>query len=238
MRIALVGYGKMGRTIEGIAKERGHTISHVIDASDAHLLSDVSPRTTDVVIEFTSPESAVENLKALLNNRVPVVCGTTGWLSHWNEITWLAREVGAPFFYASNFSVGVNLFHVINRRLAKLMDVQSDYSVRIDETHHTEKKDAPSGTALTIGEDILTFLRRKQSTVLGEAKSADDIPIFAHREPGVPGTHTVTYSSEIDDIIITHQAHNRLGFATGAVMAAEWLPGRLGIFGMNDLLEL
>ncbi|GAB3993314.1 4-hydroxy-tetrahydrodipicolinate reductase [Spirosoma daeguense] len=242
MKILLLGYGKMGKTIEQIALERGHQIAGRIDVNNQTDLANLEPDDVDVVIEFSSPESAVKNITYCLERSWPVVCGTTGWLSHRTEIEKLCQENKGAFFYASNYSIGVNLFFRLNKVLAKFMRDYPSYHVSMTEIHHTEKKDAPSGTAITLAEGALEHLPHKQRWVNNEpgselvAVDKDAIEIESLREGTVPGTHTVRYESEVDRIEIQHVAHNRLGFALGAVVAAEWLVGRQGIFGMDDLL--
>jgi 4-hydroxy-tetrahydrodipicolinate reductase len=235
MKITLIGYGKMGKTIEQIATQRGHQISHIIDVSNAQDLQNIKKGDTDVVIEFTQPESAFENVKYCVENQIPIVCGTTGWLEKRPVIEQICQEKKSAFFYASNYSIGVNIFFKINQILAKMMNPYSQYEVSIEEIHHTEKKDAPSGTAITLAEGIMENLERKKGWKLAEG-TLDQIMITALREPNVAGTHTVIYQSEIDTIEIKHTAHSRQGFALGAVLAAEWLKDKQGIFGMNNLL--
>ncbi|WP_420147463.1 4-hydroxy-tetrahydrodipicolinate reductase [Spirosoma sp.] len=242
MNILLLGYGKMGKTIEKIALERSHQIAGRIDADNQADLANLEPDDVDVVIEFSSPESAVENLTYCLDRGWPVVCGTTGWLSHRTDIETLCRDRKGAFFYASNYSIGVNLFFRLNKVLAQFMRNYPSYQVSMTEIHHTEKKDAPSGTAITLAEGVMEHLPNKRRWVSSEAAndpvnmSDDGIAIESLREGTVPGTHTVRYDSDVDRIEITHVAHSRQGFALGAVVAAEWLVGREGVFGMDDLL--
>lgn len=238
MRIAIIGYGKMGKTIEQIAQSKGHEISYRINHENQDLLQELSPETTDVAIEFTQPEAAVSNISLCLQQGVPVVSGTTGWLEHYDTITALCKEKKGAFFYASNFSVGVNLFFIINERVAKLMQGYPDYNVELQETHHTEKKDSPSGTAITLAEGIMQTYTDKSTWINAAAISPDQLSIMSFREEGVPGTHQISYQSSIDTIELKHTAHSREGFAGGAVMAAEWLAGKEGVFGMRDLLGL
>ncbi len=235
MKITLIGYGKMGKTIEQIATQRGHQISHIIDVSNAHDLKTIKKEDTDVAIEFTQPESAFENVRYCVENQIPVVCGTTGWLDKKSVVEQVCQEKKGAFFYASNYSIGVNIFFKINQILAKMMNSYPQYKVSIEEIHHTEKKDAPSGTAITLAEGIIENLERKKGWNLSE-DTADQIKITAIREANVAGTHTVFYQSDIDTIEIKHIAHSRQGFALGAVLAAEWLKDKQGVFGMNDLL--
>lgn len=239
MRILLIGYGKMGKTIEQIAKQRGHQIAGIIDRDNHADLQHFDATRVDVAIEFTEPRSAVSNITHCLHRGIPIVSGTTGWLDYKKEIKIMCKSQGGSFFYASNYSIGVNLFFALNKKLASLMDRQPGYKVSMEEVHHTEKKDEPSGTAITLAEGIIEHVDRTQDWKLSQDSPTDtDIPIEAIREPEVPGTHTVTYQSEVDTISIKHQAHSRQGFAMGAIMAAEWLPSRRGFFGMKDMLGI
>lgn len=237
MKIALVGYGKMGKTIEKIAKERKHDISVIIDKDNLSDLSKISAENTDVAIEFTQPESAFANIKSCLENKVPIVSGTTGWLNKRSEIEALCQKQKGAFFYASNFSIGVNIFFQLNKYLAKMMAQTQDYEAEIEEIHHTEKKDAPSGTAITLAEGMMQSLKHKKTWVNQETPNWEELSIISKREDNVPGTHLVSYHSLIDNIEIKHTAHSRQGFATGAVLAAEWLKGKIGLFGMEDMLQ-
>lgn len=236
MRIALLGYGKMGKAIEKIAAQRGHEIVLKISHENLEDFTKEKMAAADVAIEFTSPESALHNVLKSMEWGVPVVCGSTGW----NDKVYLAKEkcleTNSAFLQASNFSVGVNIFFEINKQLASIMNDWSEYNVSMTEIHHTEKKDSPSGTAITIAEQILENLKRKQHWLEGEEQTNEDIAITALREPLVPGTHIVKYSSAIDDIEIKHTAHSREGFALGAVLAAEYIQRRKGIFTMRDVL--
>ncbi len=240
MRILLIGYGKMGKTIEKLAQDRGHQIAGIIDKHNHSDLQFYDATRVDVAIEFTEPTSAVSNITHCLHRGIPIVSGTTGWLNYRKEIENICDVQKGSFFYASNYSVGVNLFFALNKKLAKMMEQWPGYCVSMEEIHHTEKKDAPSGTAITLAEGIAENLSRKKAwKLVGESEAgAEDIPIKAVREPEVPGTHTINYKSEVDTLSITHQAHSRHGFALGAIMAAEWLPGKIGVFGMEDMLEL
>ncbi|XOD66554.1 MAG: 4-hydroxy-tetrahydrodipicolinate reductase [Flavobacteriales bacterium Tduv] len=233
MNIALIGYGKMGKAIEKEAEARGH---HIV------LITSTTPelealKTADVAIEFSRPEAAFKNLKLCLENQLSVVCGTTGWLEKRNTIEKICQDRGAAFLYASNFSVGVNIFFEINRRLAQLMAPYSDYEVQIEEIHHTQKLDAPSGTAISLAQDIIDETD-KTSWTLNEKKQKDQIPIQAKRSEDVLGIHTVTYRLSIDEIQIKHQAYNRQGFALGALLAAEWIKGKKGVFSMKEVLGI
>lgn len=234
MNILLIGYGKMGKTIEGIALQRGHTISGRIDEPTNQWGLKAG---SDVAIEFTHPDSAVGNLKKCFDAQLPVVCGTTGWLDKRQEVERYCLDQKATFFYASNYSLGVNLFFKLNEYLARLMNAHTNYEVILDETHHTQKKDAPSGTAITLAEGILANLERKTEWVKEKTSTPAELAIRSHRVDPAPGTHVVTYQSAIDDIEIKHTAHSREGFALGAVLAAEWLKDRKGIYGMDDLLR-
>lgn len=238
MKIALIGYGKMGKAIEAIAQSRGHEIVHRIDINSSHLLEKEYLSQADVAIEFTTPETAFSNILKCFDANVPLVCGTTGWLEKLPEVKAICLEKHQAFLYASNFSIGVNIFFELNRRLAELMAPQNAYSVSMEEIHHTQKKDAPSGTAITLAEQILEKLPAKTGWVNKETKDPGMLGIVSKREDPAPGTHTIRYSSSIDDITITHTAHSREGFAAGAVTAAEWLKGKKGIFTMKDVLSL
>lgn len=236
MRISLIGYGKMGKTIEQIALNRGHKIAHIIDADNASDVKLIKPENTDVAIEFTSPDAAYELIAQTVSNGVPVLSGTTGWLDRLSDIISLCNAKQGAFFYASNYSIGANIFFQLNQSLARMMKHQ-DYKVSIEETHHTEKKDAPSGTAITLAEGIIAEIEALTSWVNKEASHANEIPIDSKRLPGVPGTHIVSYTSENDFIEIKHEAKSRAGFASGAVMVAEWLADKEGIFTMKDFLS-
>ncbi len=238
MKIALLGYGKMGHTIEKIAIERGHTISHAINIDNQQELALVSSETTDVAIEFSEPGSAFGNISHCLKNNVPLVCGTTGWLDKLPEVKRLCEQQQGAFFYASNFSIGVNIFFRLNEILAGMMNDFPEYDVEMEEIHHIHKKDAPSGTAITLAEGIIQHLQNKKSWELDKKSAKEALPIFSKREGEVPGTHTVTFRSGVDDIEIKHTAHSRHGFALGAVKVAEWLPGKKGVLNMNDFLKL
>lgn len=234
MKILLIGYGKMGKTIEAIALQRGNTIVGKVDTYE-ELTKFNTP--VDVAIEFTMPESAVENLKFCIDKKIPVVCGTTGWLEKKNEIETLCKQKGGTFFYASNYSLGVNIFFKLNEYLAKLMNRQTGYEVTVDETHHTHKKDAPSGTAITIAEGIFKNYHSKKTWALNETNQPETLVINAHRIDPAPGTHEVKYKSAVDDIEIKHTAHSREGFALGAVLVAEWLADKKGVYSMDDFLK-
>lgn len=238
MNITLIGYGKMGRAIESIATKRGHTIGLVIDMNNRHDLNKEKLSGCDVAIEFTNPHSAADNILACLRAGVPVVSGSTGWLERWEEVKKTCEEMNGSLLYASNFSVGVNIFFEINRRLAQLMQPYPEYDVSIEEIHHTQKKDAPSGTAITLAEDIIQRIGRKSAWTGEHHEKPGELTITSKRIDPAPGTHTVTYSSPIDRIDIIHTAHSREGFASGAVLAAEFLAGRKGIYSMKDVLGI
>jgi len=229
MKIALLGYGKMGKTIERIAKERGHEIVLKVDAPGDYDLS-----VAEVAIEFSTPQSAFANISRALSLGLPTVAGTTGWLEHYPEAVTLCKEHEAAFLYASNFSIGVNIFFELNKTLAQLMRKYPEYAVAIEEIHHTQKLDAPSGTAITLAQEIIEQTD-KVGWELGET-TEDKIPITAKRIENVPGTHIVTYKSVVDTLEIKHTAHSRDGFALGAVLAAEGVIGKKGGFLMKDVL--
>lgn len=238
MNIALIGYGKMGKAIEEIALQKGHRIVLKIFHGNVSELTPENLQKADVAIEFTGPESAAENLKKCLNAGVPVVCGSTGWLSKWEEIKNICTEKNGALIYASNFSIGVNLFFELNDYLSKLMQHYESYDVELKEIHHTQKKDAPSGTAITLAEQILQNISRKKNRVNHPSDKKEELAILSERTDPAPGTHIIKYASGVDDIEIIHTAHNRTGFAGGAVKAAEFLKDKKGIFTMKDVLGL
>lgn len=238
MRVALIGYGKMGRTIEKILIDRGHTVPLIIDMDNINDLNPEKLSGVDVAIEFSTPSAAFDNIIKCLNAGVGVVCGTTAWLDRYSEVEDLCNKLQGGFFYASNFSVGVNILFNINKRLAELMNGFTEYDVTMEEVHHTMKKDAPSGTAITLAEGIVDNLDRKEKWFCGTTTEASELEIAAIRRSVVPGIHTVTYESETDLITISHNAKSRNGFAMGAVLAAEFLKDKKGIYSMNDLLGL
>jgi 4-hydroxy-tetrahydrodipicolinate reductase len=237
MRIALLGYGRMGRTIEEIALERGHEIALKVGRHEAEHLSSSDFENIDVSIDFSTPSSAVGLITASLEAGVAVVSGTTGWLPSMEEVKAKTAEMETGFFYASNFSIGMNILFQINRRLASLMNGRPEYEAGMDEIHHIHKIDAPSGTAITLAEDIIDQIDRLESWKLNEGDTTKELVIRSSRVGEVPGTHLISYTSEIDKIQISHEAFGRKGFALGAVLAAEWLLGRIGSFGMEDLLS-
>ena len=236
MKIVILGYGKMGRTIEEVALKRGHEIAWKIDMDNRQKLHQVNASNSHIVIEFSQPEAAVDNIKWALEQKIPMVCGTTGWLDQWDEIVQLYQEKNGTLFYASNYSIGVNLFFKLNQQLAGMMKQYADYHIELEEIHHTQKKDAPSGTAITLAQGIFQHNPIKKSWVNETTQDPSQLGIISKRENAVPGTHTVTYSSEVDTLEIKHTAHNRKGFALGAVMAAEWVIDKKGVLGMEDLL--
>jgi 4-hydroxy-tetrahydrodipicolinate reductase len=238
MRIALIGYGKMGKAIEQIALQRGHEIVLKVDENNVGDFTKQNISKADAAIEFTGPHSAYENAKKALGFDVPLVSGSTGWLDKLGEVKTICKERNGSFIYASNYSVGVNIFFEINKRLAALMNAHPDYKVQVTEIHHTEKKDAPSGTAITIAEEILEKMPRKKNWVNNPSNNESELAILSERIDPAPGTHKVLYSSSIDDIEIIHTAHNRQGFALGAVLAAEFIHDKKGIFSMKDVLGL
>ena len=231
MKIALLGYGKMGKEIEKISIERGHSISVIIDKED-----DVkSLIDSDVAINFSTPSSAVSNIKLALDSSIPIISGTTGWLENYNEIVEYSKNTETSFMYASNYSLGVNLFFELNKKLTSLLNKHDQYKIALQEIHHTEKIDKPSGTALTLAEDIIKGTDYKDWSFKNNTNKT--IKMESVRENNVPGTHKVKYDSEIDSIEITHTAHSRKGFALGAVVAAEWIIDKKGVFNMSDMIN-
>lgn len=233
MKIALLGYGKMGQVIERIAKERGHEI--VLKKSRNASFEGLDK--ADVAIDFSIPNAAVDNISTCFENGIPVISGTTGWLEHYSRMVQLCEEKKGAFIYASNFSLGVNIFFELNEYLAKMMSQFTQYDTSIQEIHHTQKLDAPSGTAITLAESIINN-SDYSSWALDEAKKSDELVINSERIPNVPGTHIITYQSAVDTIEIKHEAHSREGFALGAVVAAEWIFGKKGVYTMKDVLNL
>ena len=238
MKIALIGYGKMGKAIEEIALSKGHEIVLKIGASNTSDFTKENIQKADVAIEFTGPDTAFENISKCIQWAVPVVCGSTGWLDHFEKAKKLCEEEKGCLLYASNFSIGVNLFFEINKQVAALMEPYENYDVSMTETHHTEKKDAPSGTAISLAEQILAQIGRKKKWVNEASIEASDLIIRSERIDPAPGTHTISYDSAIDSIKITHTAHTRKGFASGALLAAEFANQKIGIFTMKDVLGL
>jgi 4-hydroxy-tetrahydrodipicolinate reductase len=239
MRLLLIGYGKMGRAIEARAVARGHEVVGIIDPSNPHLsIADFTPATVDAAIEFTHPDAAFANVQACLRQRLPVVCGSTGWLHHFQEAVEQCQQTDGSLFYASNYSVGVNLFFHFNEYIATKMHQFGGYDVQVREIHHTQKVDQPSGTALTAAEAILRHFPSKTIWRNEPAQQPEELAVLSERTGAVVGTHIVTYSSEADTLELKHEAHTRDGFVEGALLAAEWLPGHQGVFGMKDLLGL
>lgn len=236
MKLGILGYGKMGKEVEKIALAQKHEIVWRINSSNRASLTISEIQKADAVIEFTSPETVIENLKLCFEAKVPVITGSTGWYQDFEEIRKICIQEQGSLFYASNFSIGVHLFFQINRYAAELFNQYAQYNISISETHHTQKKDAPSGTAITTAEVLLEKLDRKNNWTLEKEESNESIAIAAHRVENVPGTHEVSFSSEIDTIKIEHIAHNRQGFASGAVKAAEWMKDKIGVYTMSDLL--
>ncbi|MBL4653111.1 MAG: 4-hydroxy-tetrahydrodipicolinate reductase [Flavobacteriales bacterium] len=233
MKIALLGYGKMGKAIEEIALKRGHYLTLRTNES----VSENDILDADVAIDFSTPTTVVDNIKKCFAVNVPVVVGTTGWYNQFNEVCRLCELGNHSLFHATNFSVGVNIFFEVNKTLAKLMNPQTDYEIEMTEIHHTQKLDSPSGTAITLANEITKTIERKSSWTEDETQQ-NSIFIRSEREGNVPGTHIVSYENDIDKIEIKHEAKGRIGFATGAVLAAEWLHGKKGVFTMKDLLNL
>ncbi|SFO77569.1 dihydrodipicolinate reductase [Algoriphagus ornithinivorans] len=239
MNILLLGYGKMGQLIGEIAESRGHNLAGKINIDNREDLDQLNSSNVDVAIEFSQPEAAVENIKWCLEKGIPIVSGTTGWLSQKPDIEAMTKEKNGTFFYASNFSIGVNVFFKVNEFLAKLMNETSGYKASIEEIHHTAKKDAPSGTAITLAEGILNNNSSLKDWYLleGNGEKENELPIVSKRIDPAPGTHIIRYQSEIDDIEISHTAHSRQGFALGAILVAEWIKDKKGVLSMNDFLS-
>ena len=238
MKIALIGYGKMGKAIEEIALQKGHKIVLKINDENIADLNKTNLEKCDVAIEFTNPESAVTNIKTCIDAGIPVVCGSTGWVAGEKEIRKYCEENAGTLLYSSNFSIGVNIFFEINRKLAELMSQQNTYNVAIEEIHHTLKKDAPSGTAISLAQQIISQNSSKLNWTLDTAPTENEINITSKRIDPAPGTHHVKYTSAIDDIEIIHTAHSRKGFAAGALTAAEFIQEKKGIFTMTDVLKI
>ena len=237
MNIALIGYGKMGKEIEQIALSRGHTIVLKVDINNASSFTLDELKKADAAIEFSTPETAVRNIYKCFDAGVPIIVGTTGWLNKLEEVKQKCMDKKQGLFYASNYSIGVNLFFKLNEYLAKLMNVYPDYNVTMEEVHHVHKLDSPSGTAISLANQVIEHMDVKQKWVNTTSQNKNELGIISKRIDEVPGTHTVTYGSAVDEISITHLAHNRKGFALGAVVAAEWMKNKKGVFGMNDLMN-
>jgi 4-hydroxy-tetrahydrodipicolinate reductase len=235
MKIALIGYGKMGKEIEAIALQRGHTIVLKIDKDNSETVTTGELQTADVAIEFSTPHTVLENIKKCLSASIPIVVGTTGWYDQFDAIKKNCTEKNGSIFHATNFSLGVNLFFKVNTYLAELMNKYEDYEVSMEEIHHIHKLDKPSGTAITLANQVIANIDRKNKWSI-DPVSEDSLFIKDIREGEVPGTHIIKYHSEIDDIEIMHKAHNRKGFALGALIAAEFLNGKKGIYTMSDII--
>ncbi|MBP6456622.1 MAG: 4-hydroxy-tetrahydrodipicolinate reductase [Chitinophagaceae bacterium] len=238
MKIALIGYGKMGKAIEEIALTKGHEIVLKINSSNLADFTKEHLKKADVAIEFSRPELAFENIKTCLEANISVVCGTTSWWEKLDDIKEITTENKGAFLYASNFSIGVNIFFEINKKLAQLMKEHLEYDVKMEEIHHTQKLDAPSGTAISLANDILAEVSRKEKWVNNKTNNLSELEIISKREDPAPGTHSILYKSEIDEIEIKHTAHSRMGFAIGAVLAAEFLSTKSGIYTMKDVLNI
>ena len=238
MKLTLIGYGKMGKAIHEQALQRGHTVPLIIDIQNKHELTAENLQQTDVVIEFTTPETAFENVSFCLKQGVPVICGSTGWLSKLDNAKNTADQNQTGLIVASNFSVGVNLFFELNKKLAELMKNHGDYNPELLEVHHTQKLDSPSGTAISLAEQIIERIPQKINWVNHPSSNKNELVILSERTDPAPGTHHVKYCSAIDDIEIIHTAHNRTGFALGAVIAAEFIAGKKGFFTMKDVLGI
>jgi 4-hydroxy-tetrahydrodipicolinate reductase len=238
MKLALIGYGKMGKAIADLATQRGHEIAQIIGSTNLDWLANMNPQAVDVALEFSEPAAAYHNIYQCLSQGIPVISGTTGWLQHRKDIEQYCLAQGGTFFYASNFSIGAHIFFKLNQLLAKLMSQQENYRVSIEEIHHMSKKDAPSGTAITLAEGILQHISSKKQWGDESSEQEDTIPIYSRRLPNVAGTHMVTYASTVDTLSIQHTAHSRQGFALGALLIAEWLhePRKKGVLGMDDFL--
>jgi 4-hydroxy-tetrahydrodipicolinate reductase len=237
MKIALIGYGKMGHAIEEIASKKGHEVVLRITHKNLHDLSKENIKKADVAIEFTNPDSAVSNILFCLENNIPVISGTTGWLSKIKNVEEKCKEVNGSFLYASNFSIGVNIFFELNKKLATLMKPHPGYEIQMEEVHHTQKKDAPSGTAITLANQIIDVSAQKNKWVNRETENKNELQIISKRVEEVAGIHSIKYLSDVDSIEIIHTAHSRRGFAEGAVLAAEFIIDKKGIFSMKDVLN-
>lgn len=237
MKIALIGYGKMGKAIEKIAINRGHEITTKITSQNTEQINSNEFKQANVAIEFSNPESALENILHCLNNKIPVVVGTTGWLEKIEDIRLSSLNNNTPVFYASNFSIGMNITFALNEKLAKWMNELGEYDVNIEETHHIHKLDSPSGTAISLAEGIIKNLDRKDKWGLNDTNESNNLKLASLREGEVPGTHIIEYKSNIDRIELKHEAFNRSGFALGAVKVAEWIPEKKGVLNMKDYLN-
>jgi len=236
MKIALIGYGKMGKEIEKIAVERGHDIAFVVDEQNIDYRSEELVG-IEAAIEFSTPDAAVQNIYKCFEAKAPVVVGTTGWYNEFENVTTRCAETNATLFHASNFSVGVNIFFELNRKLASMMNKQPAYDATMEETHHIHKKDAPSGTAITLAEGVISELEQKEKWINDGVPDRNELLITSIRADEVPGTHNIKYESEIDSIVIEHKAKSRKGFALGALLAAEWVANKTGVYSMKDMLQ-
>lgn len=238
MRIAIIGYGRMGKTIEKLAIDKGHEIALKIDIDNQDDLNAENLKEIDVAIEFTTPATAFDNVSRCIYAGVPVISGTTGWQDKFVEAKTLCYDRSGAMLVSSNFSIGVNLFFALNKKLAEMMQPYEEYKLQVTETHHTKKLDAPSGTAITLAEGIMSANEGKTKWVNKASEDKATVPIISIREPDVPGTHVINYKSEIDSIEIKHEAYSRIGFASGAVLAAEWIIEKVGVYEMKDVLGL
>lgn len=238
MKIALLGYGRMGKEIEKVASERNHEVVLKIDADNQHEFTTQNLKKADVAVDFSTPDSAFQNIQKCFEAGIPVVCGTTGWLDKFAAVKEMCERKQGTFFYASNYSLGVNIFFALNRHLARIMDKMPAYDVEMKEIHHIHKIDAPSGTAISLANDLISCLQRKHKWELNKASDNTVINISAERSGEIPGTHIITWDSSADSIVISHEAKSRKGFAIGAVMAAEFINGKIGMYTMEDLLKL
>lgn len=238
MKIAMLGYGKMGKAIEKLAQRKGHTYILKVTRQNMTDYSDADLKQADVAIEFSEPAAAVHNIRRCIELNIPVVSGTTGWMDQYEEVVQYCQKKNGGLFYASNFSIGVHLFGLINTKLSELMNEQAAYEVAITEIHHTQKRDAPSGTAITLAQQILDKLERKTSWQNQETTQDEVLSVISERTDQVPGTHKIDWTSAEDTIRLEHIAHSRQGFAKGALSAAEWIVGRKGVYGMKDLIGM
>lgn len=235
MKVVIIGHGRMGKEVQQILKERGHLATHIIEEANRDILQSINKSTADVAIEFTRPDMAFQNASVCIHNGIPIVSGTTGWNDKLDEIKQLCKDKDGTFLYASNFSIGMNIFFALNEKLAQMMNNQPQYHASIIETHHVHKKDKPSGTAVTLAEQVIENIDR-YSEFTEEAKSANQLTVKAIREGEVFGKHEVHYNSNIDSIAISHNAESRRGFALGAVIAAEFIHNKMGVFTMKNVL--
>lgn len=238
MNIALIGYGKMGKSVQVIAEQRGHKVVCIVDEKEGKKLENLLDQKVDVAIEFTQPDAAFDNLTFCLENSIPVISGTTGWLAKYNAIQSVCLENNGTFLHASNFSLGVNIFFKLNHWLAGVLNNFPDYAVTMEEVHHVQKKDKPSGTAITLAENIINAHDSYNGWTLDEQPAKGKIKIDSIRKDEVPGTHTVFYHGAVDQIALTHTADSRTGFALGAVLVAEWIKDKKGVFTMNDFIRI